>query len=234
MANTRAKRNRAATEKKNAKKALRRERRVQKQRRQWILIGVGILAALLIGGYAFQNRPQSVSIPEARLSNDPALGGPNAPVVITEFGDFNCPSCRAWHLAGVMDQILERYGDQVRFVWRDFPVITAQSPKLAEAAQCTQDQGSFWEYHDLLFENAPVTSVRAMKDYAAQLGLDTNQFDECLDSGLHRATVDRDLREAYRQGFRGTPSFMINDQPLVGPTPERMVQIIDSVLASQP
>ncbi len=213
------------------KRALRRARRIQRQR--WLLIAAGGVVALLIGAYGIWSRPDKPEVPEARLTADPYRGPESAPVVITEYGDFNCPSCRAWHLAGVMDQIMESYGDQVRFVWRDFPVITPQSPKAAEAAQCAQDQGMFWEYHDLLFDRAPQLGLRQLKSYAVEVGLDSDLFNRCLDSAQHQATVERDLREAFRLGFRGTPSFLVNDQPLVGPTPERMVQMIENVLATR-
>ena len=99
------------------------------------------------------------------------------------------------------------YGDQVRFVWRDFPVITPQSPKAAEAGQCAYDQGQYWEYHDLLYERAPALGVNDLKTYAAEVGLDTAQFNQCLDAGQHQATVDHDLQDALGRGFRGTPSF---------------------------
>ena len=77
--------------------------------------------------------------------------------------------------------MLAEYGDQVQFVWRDFPIITAQSPKAAEAGQCAFDQGKFWEYHDYLFERANSLSVSDLKAYAREVGLDGEQFDQCLD-----------------------------------------------------
>ena len=121
----------------------------------------------------------------------------------------------------------------MRFVWRDFPVITAQSPKAAEAAQCAYDQGKFWEYHDLLFARAPALGVSDLKAYAAELGLDTAQFNQCLESGKHRETVRRDWRDAEAHGFQGTPSFLINNQALIGPpTAKVLEQKINAILAS--
>jgi protein-disulfide isomerase len=122
----------------------------------------------------------------------------------------------------------------VRFVWRDFPVITPQSPKAAEAAHCAADQGKFWEYHDYVYEHAQGLSMSALKAYAAALNLDTAAFNQCLDSGQHRATVERNLQDALAHGFRGTPSFLINDQPLIGPPSlESLQQRIDMILASK-
>ena len=118
-------------------------------------------------------------------------------------------------------------------MWRDFPVITAQSPKAAEAGQCAYDQGKFWEYHDLLYERAPALSVSDLKAYAAEIGLDTERFNQCLDSSQHQATVERDEQEAFRRGFRGTPSFLVNDQPLVGPPSfDDLQKLLDSILTA--
>jgi protein-disulfide isomerase len=166
------------------------------------------------------------------LNDDPFIGSINAPVTIVEYGDFGCPSCRAWHNAGILEQVQAAYSDQVRFVWRDFPVITAQSPQAAEAAQCAYDQGYFWEYHDLLFERAHAIRDEDLKSYAGELDLDTAAFNQCLDSGQHRATVENDLQDANRRRFRGTPSFLVNDQPLAGPpTFEFLQSLIEPILS---
>jgi len=175
----------------------------------------------------------SQPVDSARLSDDPALGPTTAPVTIVEYGDFGCPSCRAWHHAGILSQIRAQYGEQVRFVWRDFPVITPQSPQAAEAAQCAYDQGRFWDYHDYLYERAQSLSADALKAAAADLQLDTAKFSQCLNSGRHEATVERDLNDALAHRFRGRPSFLINDQPLIGPPSFELLQhTIDAILAS--
>jgi protein-disulfide isomerase len=176
----------------------------------------------------------SQPVDSARLVDDPALGSTTAPVTIVEYGDFGCPSCRAWHRAGILSQIRAQYGEQVRFVWRDFPVITPRSPQAAEAAQCAYDQGRFWDYHDYLYERAQSLSLGALKAAAAGLQLDTAKFSHCLDSHRHAATVERDLDDALAHRFRGTPSFLINEQPLIGPPSfEILQQTIDAILASR-
>ena len=211
-----------------------RERRQEKKRRQrWLAMGAGLLALFALAAFIFWPRPHAEPVSAARLADDPSLGSANAPVTIVEYGDFGCPSCRAWHNAGILKQIRAQYGNKVRFVWRDFPIITPASPKAAEAAQCAYDQGKFWEYHDLLYARAPALSVSDLKAYAAELGLNNNQFNQCLDSGKHRATVQHDLQDAERRGFRGTPSFLINDRPLVGPpSAQYLDQQINAILAS--
>ena len=219
------------TTSKNKRQNLRQKKR---KRQRYLRISAAVVGIALVVGYFLWPRPQAQEISPDRLNDDPFIGSINAPVTIVEYGDFGCPSCRAWHKAGIIDRVIATYGDQVRFVWRDFPVITAQSPKAAEAAQCAYDQGYFWEYHDLLFEQAPSLRTGDLKRYAEDLEFDSTLFNQCLDSGQHQATVDKDLQDAYRHRFRGTPSFLVNDQPLAGPpTFEFLQSLIDPILAAE-
>ena len=213
-------------------KQTRRLRRDENRKRQRLIqAGIVALVLLLAAGYFLWPRPQAQAVSADRLNDDPTLGAANAPVTIIEYGDFGCPSCRAWHNAGIPDQIMATYGDQVRFVWRDFPVITAFSPDAAQAAQCAYDQERFWEYHDLLFERANSLRVGDLKNYASELGLDRAEFDRCLDSQQHQATVEVDLEDAYGLRLRGTPSFLVNGQPLAGPPNfQALQQIIEANL----
>ena len=219
-------------EKRKNQKQLRNEKlRAQKYKRQWI--GIGALA-IIVFGFAFLSfsRPKAQPLGEVRLALNPTIGSETAKVVITEYGDFGCPSCRAWHNAGIMEQIIIIYGDQVQFVWKDFPVITAQSPKAAEAGQCAFDQGRFWQYHDYLYENASSLSVDDLKLYAAQQELDMEKFNACLDSGQNRTKVEQNLDEARSLGLPGTPSFLVNGKKLVGPPSlETLKSTIDEILA---
>ena len=105
----------------------------------------------------------------------------------------------------------------MRFVWRDFPVITAESPKAAEAGHCADDQGHFWEYHDLLYERAPALAINDLKSYAVELGLASAKFNACLDSGQDKAVVNRGWQDAMARGFRGTPAFLLNEREIIGP-----------------
>jgi protein-disulfide isomerase len=219
---------------KSKREMIRERRQNKKRRRRWLAAGAGLLTLLALATFIFWPRPKAEPVSQARLEDDPSIGPASAPVTIVEYADFNCPSCRSWYNSGILQQILDEYGDKVRFVWRDFPVITPQSPKAAEAAQCAYDQGKFWEFHDLLYANAPTVNVSTLKNYAADIGLDTTRFNQCLDSGMHRETVRRDWRDAEAHGFMGTPSFLINNQPLVGPpTADLLRQRINSILASR-
>ena len=184
--------------------------------RNYLIIGLVAISLVALTVYSL-TRPPAPALSAARLASDPAIGPASAKVTIIEYGDFGCTTCRAWEKAGVLKQVLAAYGNQVHFVWRDFPVITVQSPEAAAAAHCAFDQGRFWQYHDLLYAKAPALGIADLKTYAATLGLDSARFDQCLDSGQDKAKVDQSLNEGHQYGFPGTPSFLINGQKVVGP-----------------
>jgi len=208
-------------------------RQQQKQLNRNLSIGIAAIVVLALIAVSWP-KPEPEPLPAGRLGSDPALGASGAPVVIVEYGDFGCSACRVWHQAGVRDQVMAEYGDRVQFVWRDFPVITAQSPKAAEAGQCAFDQEKFWEYHDHIYEQGRSLSVSDLKEYAKQIGLDSKQFDECLDSGQNQAKIDESTMQGYRLGLPGTPAFEVNGQLLAGPpTYATLKGIIDEMLAAQ-
>ena len=198
-----------------------------------LLLVAGLVVVIAIFGNTFLNQKEPVGPIVAESSSLRAVGATDAAVTITEFADFGCISCKAWHQFGIKEQILEKYGGQVRFVWRDFPVITVDSPVAAEAGFCAHDQGRFWEYHDVLYQNAPALKADNLKQYAAEIGLDAQIFNQCLDSGQHTAAVEIELQEALSFGFRGAPSFVVNGQRLIGPPSfEQLSVIIDEIIAS--
>jgi protein-disulfide isomerase len=162
-----------------------------------------------------------------------AIGPETAPVTITEFADFGCFTCKAWHQFGIREEILAHYGDQVQFVWRDFPVTTPQSPRAAEAGWCAHDQGQFWAYHEILYTNAPAFSDPQLKAYALEIGVDAQRFNACLEGSKHQASVENELFAAQNLGLRSVPSFLVNQQRLIGPPSyDQLVTIIDEILAS--
>ena len=119
-------------------------------------------------------------------------------------------------------------------MYRDFPLtsIHPDAQKAAEATECADDQDKFWEYHDLLFANQSALDVDSLKGYAAQLGLDTATFDDCLDTGKSTAEVEKDLQDAQSYGVGGTPAFFINGQFVSGAIP--FEDYTDSSGATQP
>ncbi|UCH87795.1 MAG: thioredoxin domain-containing protein [Dehalococcoidia bacterium] len=129
-----------------------------------------------------------------------------------------------------MDQILETYEGKVKFVYRDFPILGELSVKAAEAAECADDQDMFWEYHDLIWAQG-AADVDSLKSYAAELGLDTATFDDCLDTGKTTAEVQNDSQDARTYGVGGTPAFFINGLLVSGAQPFSVFQqVIDAAL----
>jgi protein-disulfide isomerase len=210
---------------------------------QWsrgLLNGVGWLTLLAAIILAVRPSPStivdtsSLSGSTAPLQPNPAIGPADAPVTILEFGDFACPACGVWSESGIRDQVLEKYGDSVRFVWADFPSVTLDSRKAAEAARCAHDQEMFWEYHDYLYSHMEELSVNDLKLYATILGLDRTQFDHCLDSEARAAEVSIDFRLAVDKSVGVLPTFYVNDILLAGPPSfELLVSVIDPILAEE-
>lgn len=164
--------------------------------------------------------------------DDPVIGPKDAKVTIIEAGCFVCPYTK--QAVPVVKQIISHYGDKIRFVYKDFPVSSAHpgAQEAAEASHCAHEQGKYWEYHDLLFENQGKTGFEELVGFAENLDLDTEQFSECLASHKYKSKVDSDFREAFEIGVYGTPTFFINGQVVVGPkTFNEFRQIIDNELA---
>jgi protein-disulfide isomerase len=139
-------------------------------------------------------------------------------VKIVEYADFQCPYCA--RAAETIQQIKDTYGDKVEIEYRHFPLsFHPYAQMAAEAAECARDQGKFWEYHDLLFENSNSLSGEKIKQFASDLGLDTGKFDTCLDSGEKSRVVRQQMLEGQRQGVRGTPAFFIDGELVSGAQP---------------
>ena len=161
----------------------------------------------------------------------PAKGPENAPVTIVEFSDFECPYCARVNPA--LEQVMENYGDRVRLVFRQFPLnIHANAQKAAEASLCAREQDQFWQMHDAMFKEQRSLGVEQLKEKAARLGLDTEAFNECLDSSRHAEAVVADLRAGTALGVTGTPAFFVNGRFLSGAQPyDEIAKLIDEELA---
>lgn len=167
----------------------------------------------------------------ATTASDPVRGPASAPVTIVEFSDYECPFCA--RVNPTLEQVRQTYGDKVRIVFKDFPLPNhPQAPKASEAGHCANEQGKYWELHDLMFANQRALSVPALKQYATSLGLDMTAFNQCLDSGKHAGLVAAGLRQGESMGVNSTPTLYINGRALIGAQPfEAFKQIIDEELA---
>jgi|APSaa5957512622_1039677.scaffolds.fasta_scaffold02295_4 protein-disulfide isomerase len=163
----------------------------------------------------------------------PSEGPDDAPIVIVEFSDFECPFCTKWHNE-VYQPLLEEYPDQIKLVYRNFPLtsIHANAHLAAEAAMCAGDQNSYWAYHEKLFESEYGLGILALNEYASELQLDTATFEECVSSRQYEDFVKDDMNYAISIGVQSTPTFYINGQIVIGAQPIQVFrQIIDSELA---
>jgi len=163
-------------------------------------------------------------------ASNPSRGPADAPVVLIEYTDYQCPFCvRA---QPTIQAIRERYGDSVVHVFKNLPLPMHQQARLAaEAALCAADQGKFWELHDWLFANKDSISQETLAGQAEALGLDVAVFNSCVTDGTHRQQVEKDIAEANGFGIRGTPGFVINGRVLTGAQPlETFVDVIDDEL----
>jgi protein-disulfide isomerase len=218
-----------------------------------LIFVVGGLAGYFLAKYAFDHgMQQQAALQEAqqpsggqvqptavpsriegvKTDGDPQKGPDNAKVTIVEFSDFQCPYCKRFR-DSTLDALLKKYGDKIRFVYRDYPLpFHSQAQKAAEAAECANEQGKFWEMHDLLYANQATLSEDAYKEFADQLGLDTQKFDDCLSSNKYADEIAADEKDGESYGVSGTPTFFINGWILVGAQPaSEFEKLIDQELA---
>lgn len=143
----------------------------------------------------------------------PFKGNPKAKVTIVEFADYQCPHCK--EAAGVMGKLLQRYGDKLRVVFRDFPINRSGiSRKVAEGGICADEQGRFWDYHDLAFARQSYLKAITPQQLAEELGIDVSKFEACYERETTRTKVSKSLEEGRRLGISATPTFYINGRQL--------------------
>lgn len=151
-------------------------------------------------------------------------------VEIVEFSDFQCPYCQQFYNVAYKE-IKTKYIDtgKVKLTFRQYPLpFHANAQKAAEASECANKQNKFWQYHDVLFIKGQADgtglAVTDLKKYAQDLGLDTNKFNSCLDSGETADIVKKDLTDGQKAGVSGTPTFFINGKKVVGAQPFTVFQ----------
>ena len=160
-------------------------------------------------------------------ADDPSQGKADAPVTVVEFSDFQCPFCL--RVMPTLKELRTKYGDKMRLVWKDFPLtqIHPQAFVAAQAGNCAREQGKFWEYHDKLFANQSALQPDALKKYAADAGLDTTKFNQCLDSSKYEARVEDSLTAGNRLGITSTPTLYVNGRMINGAQP---IDVFESVI----
>jgi protein-disulfide isomerase len=207
----------------------------------WIWLIVAAAAGFLAAYLVFQPRgekpiAQPPTVTTAFL-DEPAKGAEDAPVTIIEFADFKCGFCLR-HFTQTLPLLEEEYikAGKVRYIYRNFPILGVQSRWAALASECAHEQGRFWEYHHQLFTLAQAGQenfIRSrLKSVAAELELNSAQFDHCLDTSKYQDEVQEDLMAGRTEGVTGTPAFLINGELLVGAQPiEVFRQKIEDALA---
>ena len=137
----------------------------------------------------------------------------SALVTVTEYADLECPACRSAH-STLVKPLIAKYGTQIRYDFRHFPLssIHRYAMESAEASECAADQGKFWEFVDLTYENQDELSSEALRDWAGELGLDAELFDRCVESHVKRKAIQASYDEGRAKGVQGTPTFYVNGQ----------------------
>ncbi len=205
---------------------------------KWIIGGI-VVAVILVTALIVTNltATRTVTTPPSPINSGRVLGQANAPVTIDEYADFQCPICRRAEL--LIRQIAPQYIDtgQVKIVYHNFAFLGAESVQAAQAAECANAQGKFWEYAGYLFdhqtgENVGAFSNANLKQFAQDLNLDMTTFNACLDSGKYASLVQQELQEGRALGVNATPTFFINGQRIVGVLPQnQFTALLDSLLA---
>lgn len=200
------------------RKGSRKEAPESRNRTLWFIMGVSglVVLALIVVGIISRSgqRPETAAAAAEVGASGKVLGDPQAPVEVWDFSDFHCPHCRTF-AETTEKRLIEEYikPGKARLVYKHFIVL--QSYQAANAAECAAEQGKFWEYHDYLFQkqemDAPFTPEE-LKRYARELGLDTEAFDRCLDSGKYMHVVLQETNEGRALGVRGTPTIFVNGQ----------------------
>jgi len=169
----------------------------------------------------------------AEAEGRPSKGPENAKVTLIEYSDFECPYCR--QVVPSLRQVIDKYGDKIRVEYRQFPLtgIHANAMAAARASLCANEQGKFWEMHDLMFEEQKELAVPQLKEKAGRLGLDQAAFHACMDGNRFSDVIEEDLRSGSLAGVTGTPAMFVNGRPLSGAVDAAAIsEIIDEELES--
>ena len=152
-------------------------------------------------------------------ADDHVLGRVDAAVTVLEYGDYECPYCRG--AARDVREMLARYPDAVRFVFRNFPIVQLHphAEQAAEAAEAAGAQGKFWEMYERLLRPSTRLDLASLLDCAAELDLDMGRFRDEVTGRAYTVKIERDIREGVQDGVNATPKFYVNGGRIDGKLP---------------
>jgi protein-disulfide isomerase len=157
------------------------------------------------------------------------LGSANPQITIVEFADFACSYCQ--NSFSKIREISLKYNDNVKIIFRDYPVMSDYSTNLALAARCAGEQGLFWVMHDKLFLNQGISEKDELINLANQIGADINKFTYCFDNRKYLKEIENDFADGKKLEIIGTPTWFINGNKVEGDIPyEIFMQIIEKLI----
>ncbi|MGH7803649.1 MAG: DsbA family protein, partial [Candidatus Binatia bacterium] len=153
---------------------------------------------------------------EVSTEGGQSQGPADAPIVLVEFSDYQCPFCA--RTQEIVDRVLKKYGDKIQHVFMDFPIeqIHPRAKPASIAGRCAAEQGKFWEFHKQLFHNQRELTDENFKKWAGDLKLDVAKFESCRTSGSHEAAIAKTLEAGQDVGVSGTPAFFVNGVMISG------------------
>ena len=159
--------------------------------------------------------PKKITMDTFLSNGSPILGDPDAPITLVEFGDYQCHYCNVF-FQSIEKDIVKNYVDtgKVKIIFKDYNIIGEDSVKASQGAHCANDQGLFWEYHDILYsnwtgENNGWASSENLAIFAQQIGLNMNKWSECMNKGSHSQIILKSNDDARTLQLTGTPAFFI-------------------------
>ncbi len=200
-----------------------------------LIVGVSLAAVLLVVGLILLGNQGTRTDVTVDLNDYPAEGDANAPVTIVEYSDYGCPHCRDFNLEK-LDQIIAEYVDtgKARYVVHPYYLGNPAIAFATEAGLCADDQGAFPEYQRALFklQGQIDYSTATLSEVATSLGLDSDQFSQCLGDRKYQQMVEDGRQAALNKGINSTPTFYVNNQRVEGNQPVSVFQsIIDQELS---
>lgn len=158
--------------------------------------------------------------------------GENAIVTVAEFADLQCPACKAAHTQ-LVKPLVEQYGERIRYEFHHFPLMSIHRYAMdaAQASECAADQGKFWEFVDMAYENQESMSPEAFDQWGEELNLDMDLYKRCRASNIKRDLVQASYDAGREAGVSGTPTFFVNGER-VESTMEALTTAIDEKLGN--